>query len=132
MGADNLNPAQRHDYEVNIQDHVASLQDAAAQLPQEAQKQLALAVTQKLPASDQQDILSQLAPDQGTTNLLWSVVVWTFSLIAGATVITLALIALGFQFGGHATDAKTMLTVFTGVIGFLAGLLAPSPVRSKS
>jgi hypothetical protein len=72
-------------------------------------------------------------PEQPILNAIWLVVVCSFALVLlyaaykiGAGVsVKLEKEAL------YATRGDTILTVFTTVVGFLAGLLSPSPVTKK-
>lgn len=69
-------------------------------------------------------------PDPDTASRLWLIVVFSFAL-----VVVFCAAVLGFGVTSklepdatYAVKGDTILTVFTTVVGFLAGLLAPSPV----
>jgi hypothetical protein len=67
-------------------------------------------------------------------NLIWLVVVLTFSAVLLYSVFVLGTgvtqeLKESVQ---YATRSDTMLTVVTTVVGFLAGLLAPSPISKGS
>lgn len=71
------------------------------------------------------------APDTRTNNAIWLIVV-----IAFAAVMVGSAFVLGHGVGVkleanalYATKSDTILTVFTTVVAFLAGLLSPSPVK---
>ncbi len=61
---------------------------------------------------------------------LWLVVIGAFSLVLFGSFVTLAVSVFVASPSG-ATSAQMILTVFTGVVGFLAGLFAPSPVSNS-
>jgi hypothetical protein len=98
--------------------------DALKAKPEETLKNLAMEATQSLPR-----VLPD--PDPTTNNTIWLIVV-----IAFAAVMLWAAYVLGAGVGTkleanatYVTKGETMLTVFTTVVAFLAGLLAPSPVK---
>lgn len=71
------------------------------------------------------------APETKTTNAIWIIVVLAFALVMVAS-------ACALMFGvtnrldataKYAVNGDTILTIFTTVVAFLAGLLSPSPVR---
>lgn len=73
------------------------------------------------------------APDPDTASRLWLIVVVSFALVL---VFCAGVLGLGvtskLEAGAtYAVKGDTVLTVFTTVVGFLAGLLAPSPVSKK-
>lgn len=70
-------------------------------------------------------------PNPLTTNAIWIIVVCSF-----ATVMLYAAYVLGsgvatplVKEGIYVTRGETVLTLFTTVVAFLAGLLAPSPLK---
>ena len=78
--------------------------------------------------------LQQLPPpDADTTSKIWLVVVSAFVLVMVGTALSLGIgVFTKLQADAtYATRGDTMLTVFTTVVGFLAGLLSPSPVNKK-
>jgi len=98
--------------------------DALKNKPEETLKSLGKDATQSLPR-----VLPE--PDPTTNNAIWLIVI-----IAFATVMLWAAYVLGTGVGtkldsaaSYVTKGETMLTVFTTVVAFLAGLLSPSPVK---
>lgn len=72
-------------------------------------------------------------PNPLTTNVIWIVVVCSF-----ATVMLNSAYVLGSEVatslvkdGTYVTRGETVLTLFTTVVAFLAGLLAPSPLKKQ-
>ena len=72
-------------------------------------------------------------PDEKTTSYLWLVVVVSFCLVFVfcAWVLGTGVTAKLEEGAIYAVKGDTVLTVFTTVVGFLAGLLTPSPVSKK-
>ncbi len=79
-------------------------------------------VTQELPP-----------PGPGARNVIWITIVFAFALVLMYSVWILGVGVTSELKENvlYATKSDTMLTVVTTVVGFLAGLLSPSPV-SKS
>jgi hypothetical protein len=70
-------------------------------------------------------------PDPKTNNAIWLIVVIAFALVM---VYAAYVLGTGVTFPlaekiTYGTKSDTILTVFTTTVGFLAGLLAPSPVK---
>jgi hypothetical protein len=72
-------------------------------------------------------------PDDKTASRLWLVVVVSFALVLVfcAWVLGTGVTAKLDAGATYAVKSDTVLTLFTTVVGFLAGLLAPSPVSKK-
>lgn len=100
--------------------------DALKINPEETLKKLGAEAVEHLPR-----ILDQ--PDPPIRNIIWLVVVIGFVLVmVGAAWV------LGSGVGTelkkdvvYATKSETILTVFSTVVAFLAGLLSPSPMGKK-
>jgi hypothetical protein len=90
-------------------------------------KQEVMKAMQLLPAQDQTEIVQQFKPDRQVTDMVWIVIVISFSLILVGAFVTLAMAV--FTYGKLSGDL--LLTVFTTAAAFLAGLLAPSPTQAK-
>jgi hypothetical protein len=93
------------------------------------------AAVQSLPPDQQQTIAREMraiaGPDQGTSNAVWLIIIWAFVSVMGIAVATLCItVFIAPATGGTAPDK--ILTVFTTVTAFLAGLFAPSPVNASS
>lgn len=70
-------------------------------------------------------------PDIITSNRVWLIIIWTFAAVMlGAVLVMSISVFIPPTTGG--TKPETILTVFTTVTAFLAGLFAPSPVAKKS
>ena len=59
---------------------------------------------------------------------VWKIVIWAFSIVLVGSFLTLA-ISVFVPPAKGGTTGQTILTVFTTVVGFLAGLFSPSPVE---
>ena len=70
------------------------------------------------------------APDPNTARYLWLIVVASFAFVLVFCAVILGLGVTEKLENGtkYAVEGGTILTVFTSVVGFMAGLLAPSPV----
>ncbi len=70
-------------------------------------------------------------PDQKTSDKVWLIIITAF-----AAVMLLSVLFLGFGMYvtpvTNGTKPDTVLTVFTTVTAFLAGLFTPSPTSSKT
>jgi hypothetical protein len=92
------------------------------------------ATLKKLESATVQQLPRALPIPEGTAlNGIWYTIV-----IAFAAVMVFAVVILGVNVwtkletgATYATRSDTMLTVFTTVVGFLAGLLSPSPISKK-
>jgi len=72
-------------------------------------------------------------PDQTTSNKVWLIIIWAFVLVMVTAVITLCItVFIKVQEDEtYLAKPELILTVFTTVTAFLAGLFAPSPVSTK-
>jgi hypothetical protein len=72
-------------------------------------------------------------PDRKVTNFIWAIIVLAFSmtLVYSVWVLGNGVTAELKKEVLYATRSDTMLTIVTTVVGFLAGLLAPSPVGKR-
>jgi len=74
----------------------------------------------------------RLVPDKKTTNWIWIIVVISFALVMVYSAWILGSGVTKELIANPITKSDTILTVFMTVVGFLAGLLSPSPVSSKN
>ena len=94
--------------------------EGVRELDTSMQKQLAIEALSNLGTRDGADAVRQAGlapPGQGTSNIVWIMIVAAFCIALGQVV-------QGF-------DPELMLTVFTASAGFLAGLLSPSPIGGR-
>ena len=82
------------------------------------------------------DTVQQLAPtiplpDSKTSNAIWLIVICSFALVmvGAAYVLGTGVTSKLDASATYASKSDTILTVFTTVVAFLAGLLSPSPVK---
>jgi hypothetical protein len=81
------------------------------------------------------DQLPRLEPPSPPANdRIWLLIVGAFALvmIGSAAVLGAGVFSQVVDASKQITKSDTILTVFTTVVGFLAGLLAPSPVSKKN
>jgi hypothetical protein len=81
-------------------------------------------------AQEKEELRQVLGWEQPSTKIrdyLWKVIVWAMVIIL---VGTFGVIALGVLF--NVAAKPELLTMFTAALGFLAGLLAPSPVKKDA
>ena len=98
--------------------------DALREHPEETLKELAREATGGLPR-----VL--LEPDKPTNNLLWLLIVGAFALVMlWSAYILGSSVTIKLEAGAtYVTKGETILTLFTTVVAFLAGLLSPSPIK---
>jgi len=110
-------------------------EDLASESAAEQAKTI-IQVIDDLPAEKQTPVVKTLAdryglsPDQPTSNKVWLIIIWAFSAVMMIAVLVLS-VGVFLPTGGG-TKPETMLTVFTTVTAFLAGLFAPSPVSNAN
>jgi hypothetical protein len=92
--------------------------------PEETLKALGEDAVQQLPR-----VLPE--PSQTTNNVIWLIVVAAFALVmVGSAYVLGTGVTSKLEAGAsYVTKGETILTVFTTVVAFLAGLLVPSPVK---
>lgn len=95
--------------------------EAAKQLPDKEKEAVA------------RDIRGFPPPTPLTRTRLWMIVVSAFALVLVGTFISIAIAMFKTQTADTITLAKPelVLSMFTSVVGFLAGLFVPSPVANK-
>ena len=73
-------------------------------------------------------------PTPPANDRIWLLIVGAFALVmvGSAAVLGIGVFSQVLDATKQITKSDTMLTVFTTVVGFLAGLLAPSPVGKKN
>lgn len=102
----------------NHEGRVLAIRDAVDSLPDELKAAFREAVGKLLP------------PDETTSNKVWLIIIWAFTLVMIGSVFVLCF-SLFTAPVKDATKPETILTIFTTVTAFLAGLFAPSPVAKK-
>jgi hypothetical protein len=95
--------------------------------PEETLKKLGAQTVQQLPY-----VLPP--PNESTRNTIWLIVVGSFAFVMIGAAIVLGLGVFSDVKAGatQLTKTDTILTVFMTVVGFLAGLLSPSPIGKTS
>lgn len=100
-------------------EQLSAIRESVQALPDDQKKAFADALGASIPP-----------PDQTTSNKVWLIIIWAFVSVMVGAVVTLC-VSVFIAPVKDATKPDTILTVFTTVTAFLAGLFAPSPVSSK-
>ncbi len=69
-------------------------------------------------------------PSRSTRDILWLVVVVSFAIVMVGSFATMAISA--FYPSTNATGIQIVLTTFSSVVSFLAGLFTPNPMDSRN
>ena len=109
---------------------IASAMAAIDQLTPEERKAAAADLLRSFPPADRKQVAQAAGlgpPKQATANFIWITVTTCFALVLIASAASLLYGAVFLQ---RTIDSiLVILTVFTAVVGFLGGLLAPSPFQ---
>lgn len=104
------------------------------QLPDEERKNVTKDLMGELSRQSRKEIFDKWgigAPGEKTKDYLWTIVIIAFSIVLVGTFITLAIGAFQAPEQGAITKPELVLTMFTSVVGFLAGLFVPSPAANR-
>ncbi|MEO6323040.1 MAG: hypothetical protein ABIT01_08175 [Thermoanaerobaculia bacterium] len=109
-------------------DPAGIVQDATATLGQADQKSVVTASLRNLPEKDRAEVVSSVGPPTPPAlDKLWMIVIWSLAIVLVGSFATVA-ISIFVPLPENSPGPQMALTVFTSVVGFLAGLFAPSPV----
>jgi hypothetical protein len=103
--------------------------------PQDKNSTLIAGLNQLAP-KDKQAVVEQASagliksPDGKTSDTLWLIIVVSFAIVLVGTFLSLAIGVLILGKSDANAELQILLTMFTGVVAFLAGLLTPSPTRA--
>jgi hypothetical protein len=91
--------------------------------PEETLKALAVSATQNLPRVE--------LPTARANDAIWIIIICAFALVMlGSAYVLGSTVTSELKTGAtYVTKGETILTVFTTVVAFLAGLLSPSPLK---
>ena len=98
--------------------------DAVGSLPENQRKEIAVNALSTLAPQAQQDAAQRAGlsrPGQGTTNVLWVILVVALSLlalVAGSYIVV-------------TSDLTNRFTVFTTAVGILVAIFVPSPTQGR-
>lgn len=110
----------------------ASLGSTLQRLPVEEKAEVLIDAIKAQPQAEREQIAKEVSeggfprPTPGMRDLLWLVVVSAFAIVLVGSFVTLAIGVLSAP-TGSSVKQEIVLTMFTSVIGFLAGLFVPSP-----
>ncbi len=89
----------------------------------------------QLSPGDRQAIADQAgligSPSKTAGDTLWFIIVTSFAIVLVGTFVSLAIGVLVLGKSAANADLQILLTMFTGVVAFLAGLLTPGPTHSS-
>jgi hypothetical protein len=106
-----------------LQQTISSTEDVQS-LNAADQKAVAIAALQRMSEPDRVAVAQRTGlgpPGRHVTNTIWLVVIVTFCIVLLSSFATLAYTVI------RSINGASLLTVFTTVTAFLAGLLSPSP-----
>lgn len=96
----------------------------------ETRKEIASKAIDELGPSDRRELAGRLTePGAKTRDLIWLIVVSTFSFILVAGVITMAIGLFSDMPAKPVVSAELILSMFMSAVGFMAGLFVPSPTN---
>ncbi len=112
-------------------DETQAASDLLLSLPPSQRVDQTKALLDSLPSEDQKKVATSVlaGPTDKVRDWIWLIAVAAFAIVLVGSFITLAISVFVTVPGG--TSAQLILTVFTSVVGFLAGLFAPSPVSNQ-
>ncbi len=89
----------------------------------------------QLTSKDKQAVVEQASaglrpPDGKTSDTLWLIIIFSFAFVLVGTFLSLAIGVLVLGKSAANAELQILLTMFTGVGAFLAGLLTPGPSRA--
>ena len=89
----------------------------------------------QLSSKDKQSVVEQASaglrpPDGKTSDALWLIIIFSFAIVLVGTFLSLAIGVLVLGKSEANAELRILLTMFTGVVAFLAGLLTPGPSRT--
>jgi hypothetical protein len=70
------------------------------------------------------------SPDRKTSDTLWLIIVVSFAIVLVGTFLSLAIGVLILGKSDANAELQILLTMFTAVVAFLAGLLIPGPTSA--
>jgi len=109
---------------------------AAANLPEKQKKEALRETARQLTPDQQVKVAREIqqgglpAPGEKTRDRLWLVVVSAFAFVLAGSFVSIAT-AMFVTVPQGGVKPELVLTMFTSVVGFLAGLFVPSPAGNK-
>jgi len=118
--------------EMPTSDKADIAQRAVGQLPDKDKADMVKKTIDNLPEAERKSVASAVLgnPDGATLDFLWKVIVASFCVVLLGTVAALILSMYRSPVVGGAKP-ELILAIVTTVIGFLAGLVSPSPVQKS-
>jgi len=110
-----------------------AVSDELENLSDDQKKKLLVQMLNGLSPRDRKDVANNAGvgePDGKTRNAIWLIVMITFALVL---VVTAGSLVYGVVFLQRTADnVQVILTIFTTVVGFIAGLFSPSPLQTSN
>jgi hypothetical protein len=110
---------------------------AAVNLPEKEKKEALRETARQLTPDQQVKVAGEIqqgglpAPGEKTRDRLWLVVVSAFAFVLAGSFISIATGMFVSPNQGVVVKPELVLTMFTSVVGFLAGLFVPSPTSNR-
>jgi len=123
--------------DLNSKELQVRIKSMMGQLGPENIKNTVVEATQNMSDADREAIINAIRglppPTGATRNWIWTIVVAAFALVLVGTFVTIAIAMFTMQAKDTINMAKPelVLSMFTSVVGFLAGLFVPSPVANR-
>ncbi len=128
--------------ELSDNQRFALVKDAVDTLEQTAKQDMVVQGVKQLPTSEKMEILADAAktltdeekivikkaldePTQKTTDTLWLIIIWAFAIAFVSSIFAMIYSSLAL---GRIDDK--LIIIFTTTSAFLAGLIAPTPMKS--
>ena len=102
-------------------------------LNDDQKKKLLVQMLNSLSPGDRNEVVNSTGfgePGRKTRDAIWLIVMITFALVL---LVAAGSLVYGVVFLQRTADnVQVVLTIFTAVVGFLAGLLSPSPLQTSN
>ena len=103
------------------------------ELDPDNRKTVAVQALESLDTKDKKEAIRQASgvgsPDQSVTNFVWKMIVTSLAIVLVGSFLFLAFAVVFLQKTSTDAGLQMLLEMFTLVVGFLVGLLAPSPIH---
>ncbi len=110
---------------------------AANNLPEKEKKEALMETARQLTPEQQVKVAGEIQqaglppPGEKTRDWLWQIVVSAFAFVLAGSFISIATGMFVSPDPGVVVKPELVLTMFTSVVGFLAGLFVPSPTNHR-
>lgn len=116
-----------------VRNELQKLLSQLDELDPDKRKTVAIQALESLDTKDKKEAIKLAGglglPDQPATNFVWKIIVFSFATVLVGSFVSLAVSIVFFQKPPTDAGLQMLLTMFTLVVGFFAGLLSPSPIH---